>query len=113
MRLDLVEIEPHLYKKTELFMSGTATYNNGNHERFHAHAFVSMYGAIHVLLVVRHPVSLSETTVAVTLNKGAFDKHGIEYNDMDAVIPLLIDHASKKNNYGTLHNKCTCVEFDA
>lgn len=112
MRLDLVEVEPHLYKKTELFMNGTATYENGNHERFSAYAFVGMYGAINIRLTVRH-ACLTETTVGVKLNKRAFEKNGIEYNDMDAVIPMLIDHASKKNNYGVLINKCTGVEFDA
>lgn len=115
MRLELIEVKgsPHLYEKTELHMSGTATYDNGSHERFRAHAFVGMYGTVHVRLDVEHPVSLSETTVAVTLNKQAFDRQGIEHNDMDAVMPLLVDHASRKNNYGVLVSKCTGVEFDA
>lgn len=102
-----------IYLKTELNMSGVAVYDNGNRERFTARAFVSMYGAIHMRLTIQHPVSLSETDIAVKLNKAAFDKRGIEYNDMDAVLPILVDHASKKNNNGVLIDKCVKVEFDA
>lgn len=102
-----------IYEKTELNMTGTAVYESGNRERFTARAFTSMYGAIHMRLTIHHPISLSDTDIAVTLNKSAFDKQGIEYNDMDAVLPLLVDHASKKNNHGVLISKCIGVEFDS
>lgn len=112
MKLELIQ-KDRLYEKTELMMAGTATYDNGTHERFTARAFVSMYGAIHIHLTVHHPISLSTTEVAVKVNKATFDKAGIEYNEMSDVIPLLVDHATKKNNYGVLINKCVGVEFDS
>lgn len=111
MKLELRNYDG-IYEKTELDMAGTALYESGNRERFTARAFVTMYGAINMRLTMHHPISLSTTDVAVKLNKAAFDKHGIEYNDMDAVLPLLVDHASRKYNYGVLINKCVGVEFD-
>lgn len=116
MKLELVEkTEPYnkgVYEKTELMMKGLATYESGNHERFVAHAFTSMYGAIHMSLTVYHPISLSDTQVNVTLNKAAFDKVGIEYNDMDKVVPMLVDHATRKRYDGVLTDKCVGVLFE-
>ena len=101
-----------IYEPTECTLGGTATYDNGNHERFSAHANVSMYGAIHLALFVYHPISLSKTEVFVTLNKAAFDKACIEYNNIDEVLPLLVDHATKKRYDGVLLDKCVGITLD-
>jgi hypothetical protein len=102
----------HVYEPTKCTMSGTATYDNGNREKFYAVANVGMYGAISMRLSVHHPISLTNTEVCVTLNKAAFDKTGIKYNDMDEVLPRLIDHATMKYYEGMLLSKCVGIELD-